>query len=161
MIAIVVFGPDQLPKMASQAGRTLRELRRLADGATRDIREGLGPEFEDFDLRDLHPGNFVRKHLFEDDMDGSVAAAAAAAADPVEYAADRRATATLAREEQPRRSTPRPPEPARAAPDRARAEAGALRPGSAPAAARPARGTGSPGRWRSRTAAGRRPTRGR
>ena len=101
VIAIVVFGPDQLPKMASQAGRTLRELRRLADGATRDIREGLGPEFEDFDLRDLHPGNFVRKHLFEDDMDGSVAAAAAAAADPVEYAADRRATATLAREEQP------------------------------------------------------------
>jgi sec-independent protein translocase protein TatB len=101
VIAIVVFGPDQLPKMARQAGSTLRELRRLADGATRDIREGLGPEFEDFDLRDLHPGNFVRKHLFEDEMDGSAAAAAAAAAEPVEYAADRRATATMAREEVP------------------------------------------------------------
>lgn len=101
VIAIVVFGPDQLPKMARQAGNTLRELRRLADGATRDIREGLGPEFEDFDLRDLHPGNFVRKHLFEDEMDGSAAAAAAAAAEPVEYAADRRATATMAREEVP------------------------------------------------------------
>ena len=100
VIAIVVFGPEQLPKMASQAGRTLRELRRLADGATRDIRQGLGPEFEEFDLRDLHPGNFVRKHLFEDEMDGSAAAAAAAAADPVEYEADRRATATMAREEQ-------------------------------------------------------------
>jgi sec-independent protein translocase protein TatB len=99
VIAIVVFGPDQLPKMAQQAGRTLRELRKLADGATRDIREGLGPEFAEFDVRDLHPGNFVRKHLFEDDLDGS--AAAAAAADPVEYAADRRATATIAREEQP------------------------------------------------------------
>jgi sec-independent protein translocase protein TatB len=101
VIAIVVFGPDQLPKMARQAGSTLRELRRLADGATRDIREGLGPEFADFDVRDLHPGNFVRKHLLEDDMDGSAAAAAAAAADPVEYAADRRATATMAREELP------------------------------------------------------------
>jgi sec-independent protein translocase protein TatB len=101
VIAIVVFGPDQLPKMAQQAGRTLRELRRLADGATRDIREGLGPEFEEFDLRDLHPGNFVRKHLFEDDMDGSAAAGAAAAADPGEYAADPRATATIARDEQP------------------------------------------------------------
>jgi sec-independent protein translocase protein TatB len=87
--------------MAQQAGRTLRELRKLADGATRDIREGLGPEFAEFDVRDLHPGNFVRKHLFEDDMDGSSAAAAAAAADPVEYAADRRATATIAHEEQP------------------------------------------------------------
>ncbi|MGP7998085.1 MAG: sec-independent translocase [Streptosporangiaceae bacterium] len=101
VIAIVVFGPDQLPKIASQAGRTLRELRKLADGATRDLREGLGPEFEDFDLRDLHPGNFVRKHLFDDDMDGSAAAAAAAAAEPVEYEADRRATATLARQELP------------------------------------------------------------
>ena len=101
VIAIVVFGPDQLPKIARQAGSTLRELRRLADGATRDIREGLGPEFAEFDVRDLHPGNFVRKHLFEDDMDGSAAAAAAAAADPVEYAADRRATATMARDEVP------------------------------------------------------------
>lgn len=101
VIAIVVFGPDQLPKIARQAGSTLRELRRLADGATRDIREGLGPEFADFDVRDLHPGNFVRKHLFEDEMDGSAAAAAAAAAEPVEYAADRRATATMAREELP------------------------------------------------------------
>ena len=101
VIAIVVFGPDQLPKIARQAGSTLRELRRLADGATRDIREGLGPEFADFDVRDLHPGNFVRKHLFEDDMDGSAAAAAAAAAGPAEYAADRRATATMAREELP------------------------------------------------------------
>ncbi len=99
VIAIVVFGPDQLPKMARQAGATLRELRKLADGATRDIREGLGPEFADFDVRDLHPGNFVRKHLFEDDMDGSAAAAAAAAAEPVEYEADRRATATMAHEE--------------------------------------------------------------
>ncbi len=98
VIAIVVFGPDQLPKIARQAGSTLRELRRLADGATRDLREGLGPEFADFDVRDLHPGNFVRKHLFEDDMDGSAAAAAAAAAEPAEYAADRRATATMARE---------------------------------------------------------------
>ena len=101
VIAIVVFGPDQLPKIARQAGSTLRELRRLADGATRDIREGLGPECAEFDVRDLHPGNFVRKHLFEDDMDGSAAAAAAAAADPVEYAADRRATATMARDEAP------------------------------------------------------------
>ena len=165
VIAIVVFGPDQLPKMAQQAGRTLRELRRLADGATRDIREGLGPEFEEFDLRDLHPGNFVRKHLFEDDMDGSAAAAAAAAADPVEYAADRRATATLPVRNSPRRSTPRPPDRTPAAPailTRPVPPAGCrARPGSARAAAQPAHGTGSAAHWQSRTAAARPPTRGR
>jgi sec-independent protein translocase protein TatB len=72
VIAVVIFGPDQLPKMAAQAGRALRELRRLADGARDDLREGLGPEFPDFDLADLHPRNFVRKHLL-DGYDDSLA----------------------------------------------------------------------------------------
>jgi sec-independent protein translocase protein TatB len=66
VIAVVIFGPDQLPRVASQAGRALRELRRLADGARNELREGLGPEFSDFDIADLDPRNFVRKHLFED-----------------------------------------------------------------------------------------------
>ena len=101
VIALVIFGPDQLPKMAAQASRALRELRQMADGATRDLREGLGPEFSDFDMRDLHPANFVRKHLF-DDLDGDYNAAAAGMAESDgEYPADRRATATLAREETP------------------------------------------------------------
>jgi len=65
VIAIVIFGPEQLPRIAAQAGRALRDLRRLADGATRDLREGLGPEFAEFDVTDLHPKNFVRKHLME------------------------------------------------------------------------------------------------
>ena len=55
VIAVVIFGPEQLPKLAQQAGRALRDLRRLADSATRDLKEGLGPEFEDFDVTDLHP----------------------------------------------------------------------------------------------------------
>jgi sec-independent protein translocase protein TatB len=66
VIAVIVFGPDQLPKVAAQAGRALRELRRMAEGATQDLREGLGPEFEDFDFNDLNPKNFVRKHLLDE-----------------------------------------------------------------------------------------------
>ena len=66
IIAVVIFGPDQLPKVAAQAGRTLRELRRMAEGARRDLTEGLGPEFQDFDIADLHPRNFVRKHLLDE-----------------------------------------------------------------------------------------------
>jgi sec-independent protein translocase protein TatB len=83
VLALIIFGPDQLPKMASQAGRALRELRRLADGARADLQEGLGPEFSDFDINDLNPKNFVRKHLmdgFDDDDSSQVRTAPAAAA---------------------------------------------------------------------------------
>ena len=69
VIALVIFGPDQLPKMARQIGTTLRELRRLAEGAKADLREGLGPEFSDFEITDLNPKNFVRRQLF-DTIDG-------------------------------------------------------------------------------------------
>jgi len=67
VIALIVFGPNELPKVASQAGRMLRDLRRIAEGAKADLREGLGPEFQDFDFEDLNPKTFVRKHLFDEE----------------------------------------------------------------------------------------------
>ena len=79
VLALLIFGPDQLPKFAAQAGRAIRELRRLAEGAQADLRENLGPEFSDFDIADLHPKNFVRKHLL-DDLDDDTATAAAGSA---------------------------------------------------------------------------------
>jgi sec-independent protein translocase protein TatB len=66
VIALIVFGPNELPKVASQAGRMLRDLRRIAEGAKADLRDGLGPEFENFDFDDLNPKTFVRKHLFDE-----------------------------------------------------------------------------------------------
>lgn len=66
VLALIIFGPDQLPKIAAQAGRALRQLRTMADSAKRDLQEGLGPEFADFDVADLNPRRFVRKHLLED-----------------------------------------------------------------------------------------------
>ncbi len=89
VIAVVIFGPDQLPKVAAQAGRALRELRRVADGARQDLREGLGPEFQNFDFNDLNPKSFVRKHLLDgiDGIDGAEAAVTpAAAAEPAQLA---------------------------------------------------------------------------
>ena len=66
VIALVVFGPDELPKIASQVGRALRDLRRIAEGAKNDLREGLGPEFAGFEIEDLNPRRFVHKHLSGD-----------------------------------------------------------------------------------------------
>ena len=78
VIALVIFGPNELPKIASQAGRALRDLRRIAEGAKNDLREGLGPEFADFDIEDLNPKRFVQKHLF-DEMNGDNGNSAASA----------------------------------------------------------------------------------
>ncbi len=74
VLALVIFGPKELPKIASQAGRVLRDLRRVAEGAKNDLREGLGPEFGDFEIEDLNPKRFLQKHLF-DDMNGDSAQA--------------------------------------------------------------------------------------
>ena len=66
VVALIVFGPDRLPAMAAQAGHLVRELRKMLDGAKSELQENLGPEFSQFDLADLSPKNFVRKHLAEE-----------------------------------------------------------------------------------------------
>ena len=66
VIALVVFGPERLPGLAAQAWRMLRELRRMADGARSELQESLGPEFSQFDMADLNPKHFVRKHLIDE-----------------------------------------------------------------------------------------------
>jgi sec-independent protein translocase protein TatB len=80
VIALVVFGPNELPKVASQAGRWIRDLRRIAESAKTDLREGLGPEFQNFEFEDLNPKAFVRKHLM-DDFEAAMSAPAATRAD--------------------------------------------------------------------------------
>lgn len=67
VIALFVFGPERLPKMAAEAGRMLRTLRRLANDARDELQADLGPELGDLDLASLNPKTFVRKHLLEDE----------------------------------------------------------------------------------------------
>ncbi|GHD30955.1 sec-independent translocase [Nocardiopsis kunsanensis] len=69
LLALLIFGPDQLPKAAQQLGRVLRQLRKMANNASNDIKEGLGPEYKDFDVQDLNPKRFVQKHFWEDEED--------------------------------------------------------------------------------------------
>jgi sec-independent protein translocase protein TatB len=82
--------------MAAKAGKALRELRRIAEGAKADLREGLGPEFAEFDIDDLNPRHFVQKHLLSDgEMNGHDGSEAPAATSPS------RANALLPGEEPP------------------------------------------------------------
>jgi sec-independent protein translocase protein TatB len=65
VIGLLVFGPDKLPKLAADAARLLREIRRMATGAQQDLKESLGPELADLDLDSLNPRTFVRRNLLD------------------------------------------------------------------------------------------------
>ncbi|KWW99276.1 Sec-independent protein translocase TatB [Carbonactinospora thermoautotrophica] len=67
VLAIIIFGPDKLPKAAAEAARMLRQVRSYAQNAREDIRRQLGPEFEDIDIADLNPKRFIRRNLLADD----------------------------------------------------------------------------------------------
>ena len=74
VLALFVFGPERLPGIAAEAGKSLRKLRLYLKGMTEDLRSELGPEIGDLDLKSLHPKEFVRKHLLEDDEEEQPAA---------------------------------------------------------------------------------------
>jgi sec-independent protein translocase protein TatB len=65
LVAVLVFGPDRLPDLAKQAGRMVRRAKQFADAARDELREELGPEYADLELRDLDPRTIVRKHIIE------------------------------------------------------------------------------------------------
>jgi sec-independent protein translocase protein TatB len=68
-VALIVIGPDKLPDMARDAARMLRTLRDMATGARQQLREELGPEFADVDLRSLNPRTAVQRAVFGDEVD--------------------------------------------------------------------------------------------
>ncbi|MFF8094000.1 sec-independent translocase [Streptomyces sp. NPDC016675] len=68
VLAVLVFGPDKLPKVIQDVTRTIRKIREFSDSAKQDIRQELGPEFKDFEFEDLNPKTFLRKQLDNDDL---------------------------------------------------------------------------------------------
>ena len=75
VLAVLLFGPEKLPKVAADAARMLRQFRQFSQGARADLSRELGPEFRDLNLEDLNPRTFVRKNLLgsggllDDDFD--------------------------------------------------------------------------------------------
>ncbi|MEU6983225.1 sec-independent translocase [Streptomyces sp. NPDC046324] len=63
VLAVLVFGPDKLPKVIQDVSRFIRKVREFSESAKQDIRSELGPEFKDFEFEDLNPKTFLRKQL--------------------------------------------------------------------------------------------------
>jgi sec-independent protein translocase protein TatB len=68
VLAVLVFGPDKLPKVIQDVMRTIRKIREFSESAKQDIRQELGPEFKDFEFEDLNPKTFLRKQLENEDL---------------------------------------------------------------------------------------------
>ncbi|MEU4926620.1 sec-independent translocase [Streptomyces yokosukanensis] len=68
VLAVLVFGPDKLPKVIQDVMRTIRKIREFSESAKQDIRDELGPDFKDFEFEDLNPKSFIRKQLDNDEL---------------------------------------------------------------------------------------------
>lgn len=72
---LVILGPERLPGAVTWAMKSLRQVREYASGATSQLKDDLGPEFEDFrkplaelnELRGMTPRSIITKHLLDGD----------------------------------------------------------------------------------------------
>ena len=73
IVALIVLGPEKLPRYAADAAKMLRQVRRMALDARAEVTRELGPEMKDLDLGNLTPKGMLRKHLLDpadlDDLD--------------------------------------------------------------------------------------------
>jgi len=98
VVALLVLGPEKLPKVAADAARFLHQVRKMANTARDDVRRELGPELQGISLEDLNPRTALRKHVMDPlDLDGDV---------DVDSADNRPARARKATETQPNTAPP-------------------------------------------------------
>jgi len=72
VIAVIVLGPERLPEYVAKLRGLIRQARAMADSARGQLREQMGPEFDDidwqqFDPRQYDPRRIVREALLDDD----------------------------------------------------------------------------------------------
>ena len=70
VLGVVILGPERLPEYAAKLGRLVRQARAMAEGAKGQLREQMGPEFDDinwrqYDPRQYDPRRIVREALMD------------------------------------------------------------------------------------------------
>lgn len=72
VVAAVVLGPERLPHYAQQLARLIKELRRMAQGATEQVRAELGPEFDEVDWRKLDPRQYDPRRIVREALSDTI-----------------------------------------------------------------------------------------
>lgn len=63
VLGVLLFGPEKLPEFSRKAARVVVAVRDIANNAQSQLREELGPEYADLDIKDLNPKAFISKHM--------------------------------------------------------------------------------------------------
>lgn len=63
VLALILVGPERMPRVASDLAKMIRKVRTMTNTATAEIRENLGPGFEDLKPADLNPKTFIKRHV--------------------------------------------------------------------------------------------------
>ncbi len=63
VLGMILVGPERLPRLASDAAKLVKKLRKISNSATAELRENLGPGFEDLQPADLNPKTFIKKQI--------------------------------------------------------------------------------------------------
>lgn len=63
ILAMILIGPERLPNFAVDAAKFVKRVREMASKATEELKENLGPGFEDLKPTDLNPKTFIKKQL--------------------------------------------------------------------------------------------------
>ena len=66
VVALVILGPERLPHYAEQLASLVKSARRFAKGAQAQMREELGPEFDDIDWQKLDPRQYDPRRIVRD-----------------------------------------------------------------------------------------------
>ncbi|MDF2093409.1 twin-arginine translocase TatA/TatE family subunit [Knoellia sp. 3-2P3] len=71
VLAVLILGPERLPEYAAKLGRLVRQAKSMAESAKGQLREQMGPEFDDIDWRQYDPRQYdprriVREALLDD-----------------------------------------------------------------------------------------------
>ncbi|HET9655035.1 MAG TPA: twin-arginine translocase TatA/TatE family subunit [Kineosporiaceae bacterium] len=72
VVAAIVLGPERLPQYAQQLARVVRELRRMAQGASEQVRAELGPEFDEVDWRKLDPRQYDPRRIVREALSETI-----------------------------------------------------------------------------------------
>lgn len=73
--ALVILGPERLPGAVMWVTKSMRQVREYASGASQQLRDELGPEFDELrkplsdinQLRGMTPKTLITKHLLDGD----------------------------------------------------------------------------------------------